>query len=129
MDEKLPEKRDMELEPFCPLCEFFYPETEECDIICCDDPFKGPDEEEEKEYQKDIIGFLLKKHKKFYNKKRREPKSIFMIIDDGFKKTELPKKRNKEEIKQFRKKEQEFKQKYKISPKKKKEPKEGSQND
>lgn len=49
-----PEREETEIERrlrqgetlVCPDCELFYPDSEECEIICCNDPFKGPDPEE-----------------------------------------------------------------------------------
>ncbi|MFX0132001.1 MAG: hypothetical protein ACFFDN_00010 [Candidatus Hodarchaeota archaeon] len=40
---------------FCPECDLFHPETEVCEIICCNNPFTGPYEEEIKDHINLII--------------------------------------------------------------------------
>lgn len=49
---------------FCPECDLFGLETEECEIVCCNNPFTGPYEGEVQDHYK----LITQNFEKFYNK-------------------------------------------------------------
>lgn len=51
---------------WCPDCDLFYPETDGCEIICCNNPFTGPYQGEIEEHSKLIVNNF----KSFYTKKK-----------------------------------------------------------
>lgn len=40
--EEIKKKLESGEKPVCPQCEFSFNEGDDCIIICCNDPFKGP---------------------------------------------------------------------------------------
>lgn len=69
MDSKEIEKKLNEGELlFCPECDLFFPDTEECEIICCTNPFMGPSD-----LDIDYMSRLVTENfNKFYNKNNPE---------------------------------------------------------
>jgi len=55
-------------EVICPKCEYYNPTSEDCDIISCEDPFKGPSNESVEGHIRDIVrhfnSFYIKEEKK-----------------------------------------------------------------